>query len=138
MSAPAPLAKASARLRVAPPAGMPGRPGRPRKALEPGHTSGHTVSEAAASADSTREKTPSARGTQARQAGALAPLTPRLLGLRDAGTYLGGISAWAVRQLVASGRLTPVRAELAPGRPLHRLLLDVRELDAVADSWAPR
>ena len=51
----------------------------------------------------------------------------RLLGTREAGTYLG-ISHRSVDNLILRGQLTPIRL---PG--LARVLLDVRDLDALVE-----
>jgi len=50
----------------------------------------------------------------------------RLLTLNEAGTYIG-LSHWRVRSLVYSGQLAYVRL----GR---RILIDLRDLDALIDS----
>lgn len=129
------------RLGRVPPRSFPGKPGRPRKApvvpLNPGHTSGHADSGQLASDGSAEQKAPRPSRTQATQAGALVTLAPRLVDLPGAVAYLGR-SPWAVRALMESGRLTPVRVELAPGWVLRRLLFDVRALDALVDSWGGR
>lgn len=62
---------------------------------------------------------------------------PRLLDLKTAARYLGGISPWTVRGLVAKGDITPVRLPSVkhPGEAGRRLLFDVRDLDALVDRW---
>jgi len=54
-------------------------------------------------------------------------LSPRLLGARDGGAYLG-VSAWALRELVDNGKLRPVAL---PG--IKRLLVDRADLDALIE-----
>jgi hypothetical protein len=57
----------------------------------------------------------------------------RLLGTEDAGRYLG-VKAWSIRALITSGVLPAVRLPSPtgrPGRPSHRLLVDVLDLDAL-------
>ena len=53
-------------------------------------------------------------------------LPPRLLSVRDAAAYLGGVSPWLIRRLIEEGALHPVK--LAGAR---RVLLDRLELDAL-------
>ena len=55
---------------------------------------------------------------------ALGPLQPRLVDLRDAGAYLG-ISVRSVANLMANGKLQPVRLLN------RRLLFDRADLDAL-------
>jgi excisionase family DNA binding protein len=58
-----------------------------------------------------------------------APVAPRLLGVKDAARYLG-LSAFTIRNMVKDKRLLAVAI---PG--LARVLLDVRDLDALIESW---
>jgi hypothetical protein len=69
----------------------------------------------------------------------LAPVTPRLLNIKGAAEYLGGISEWTVRSFVADGHLHPVRlpqvgANRSRGENGRRLLFCIRDLDAFIDS----
>jgi hypothetical protein len=61
-------------------------------------------------------------------------VTPRLLGLEDAARYLGALSVWTVRDLIAAGKLTPVRLPGPRGEDLRRILLDIHDLDALVDA----
>jgi len=63
--------------------------------------------------------------------------TQRLLNLKAAAVYLGGVSIWTVRALVANGDLKPVLLPSVrhPGETGRRLLFDVRDLDAAVDRW---
>jgi hypothetical protein len=63
---------------------------------------------------------------------AVCPLPSRLLDVDAAASYLG-ISPWAIRDLLASGRLARVRLPLEGDRELRRLLFDVRDLDVLVD-----
>jgi len=145
VNAPAQLAAASERLRDVP--GFPKRAGRPRKAIAPPapppaprlrelSSRNSALAEPAApplvNQDDDDEKTPAPRAPA---------LPPRLLGPRDAGTYLG-TSAWSVRKLVERGDLRLVKLPgLEPGRKTRkggrrcggRWLIDVRDLDALIE-----
>lgn len=109
-----PLAEASARLRR--------RPGRKRAA--------------AARADAPLQ-VPAAPGPVEAVVPALCPPeTRRLLDLAAASTYLGGVSTWTLRTMIRGGALPVVRLSIPTGgrgRPLARLLLDVRDLDALVE-----
>ena len=142
-----PLADAARRLRDV--SGFPRRVGRPRKggsvAVEAsaprkhpanGHDVGHGENGAAQPRDLTSENghDPRAgvRQTPAveRPAGAVVTVAPRLLSLRDAGLYLGGICKRTVEGYIAAGLLAPVRLPSPRGgRRLGRVLLDREELD---------
>jgi hypothetical protein len=67
----------------------------------------------------------------------VAPLAPRLLDVQAAARYLGGISEWTLRSLIADGHLHPVRLPSVKhrGETGRRLLLDVRELDGAIERW---
>jgi len=56
----------------------------------------------------------------------------RLLDVRAAALYLGGISPWTIRSYVDNGLLVPVRLPSCrrPGEPGRRLLFDVNDLNA--------
>jgi excisionase family DNA binding protein len=53
----------------------------------------------------------------------------RLLGVRDAGRYLG-LSPFTIRNMLKDKRILAVAV---PG--VNRVLLDVRDLDALIESW---
>jgi hypothetical protein len=111
MPDPLPLAAAQARL---------GRPGRPRKhpiAPELGHSAGTATPRARPSSGAARRAEP--------QQG---QVLPRLVDLHAAARYTG-LSYWTLRELLDSGALPRVRLEHGDGRPLRRVLLDVRDLD---------
>lgn len=62
---------------------------------------------------------------------------PRLLDVKAAASYLGGISTWTLRALVGDGHLRPVRLPSVRhrGEQGRRLLFDRRDLDALIDTW---
>lgn len=60
---------------------------------------------------------------------ALRVLTPRLVDLEGAATYMGRVSVWTIRDLIDNGSLPRVRVPLPGGRELRRVLVDVRDLD---------
>jgi hypothetical protein len=66
-----------------------------------------------------------------------APDSGRLRDVKAAAAYLGGISTWTISGLVACGVLNPVRIPSCrrPGEFSRRLLFDVKDLDALIDSW---
>ena len=83
-------------------------------------------------------------GRQQAAAAAAVPLrtdvgtvTPRLLDIEAAALYLGGVSPWTLRALIADGHLHPVRLPSVRhrGETGRRLLLDVRDLDAAIERW---
>lgn len=61
----------------------------------------------------------------------------RLLDIKAAATYLGGISTWTLRALVADGHLVPVRLPSVKhrGEQGRRLLFDRADLDAQIEKW---
>jgi hypothetical protein len=61
----------------------------------------------------------------------------RLLDVKAAAAYLGGLSTWTVRGLVADGFLRPVRlpSTRRPGTSNRRLLFDRADLDTLIDRW---
>lgn len=73
-------------------------------------------------------ETPRQKRTSRATVPALCP-PPRLLGLEDAGAYLG-CTYWTARNLVEAGTIPAVRI---PG--LRRKLVDVRDLDRLIDQW---
>src|SRR5215468_6175597 len=66
---------------------------------------------------------------------AIVQVAPRLLDLESAARYLGGISVWTVRDLIANGTLRRVMIPLPNGRDLRRALLDREDLDALIAKW---
>jgi hypothetical protein len=64
-------------------------------------------------------------------------MTSRLLDVKAAAEYLGGLSPWTVRGLVSDGVLTPVRmpSSRCPGEQSRRLLFDRADLDRLIDIW---
>jgi hypothetical protein len=59
-------------------------------------------------------------------------LQTRLLDLHQAAAYLG-ISYWTARDLVNAGTIPTVRipsVRAGDGRPIRRILVDIRDLDA--------
>lgn len=54
----------------------------------------------------------------------------RLFDVNEAGTYLG-VSGWSVRDMIAAGILSKVTLPLRDKVTLRRVLLDVRDLDAL-------
>jgi hypothetical protein len=67
----------------------------------------------------------------------IAPLTPRLLDLPAAAAYLGGLSPATLRSLIADGVIPIVRPPALRRRDeaMRRILIDVRDLDRLIDSW---
>lgn len=131
-STPVPLLAAAARrLREAPPAGYPGRPGRPRKHPRPEPSTGTARAQGPEKAAESPAKGAKSRSATPGQGGALQPLSPRLLDVRAAAGYLG-VSTWTIRDLDGAGRLPRVRLTIA-GRDCRRLLYDVRDLDRLID-----
>lgn len=65
---------------------------------------------------------------------------PRLLDVKATAAYLGGISPWTVRALVADGHLLPVRLPSVRHRKEQgrRLLFDRADLDAAIVAWKGR
>lgn len=61
----------------------------------------------------------------------------RLFDIEATAIYLGGISTWTVRALVAQGALTPVRLPSCrqTSESNRRLLFDRNDLDALIDKW---
>ncbi len=114
-----PLAQASERLRDKP--GFPKRPGRPRVHPEHGHVP--VTSPSRTRMDSGPEPRPLVPQAS------VPVVLPRLLGVREAGAYLG-ISPFTIRNMVRDGRLPVVHV---PG--LTRVLLDIKDLDGLVDAW---
>lgn len=108
-----PLAAAAERLR--------GRPGRPRTRPECPQRS-HVAVTSPSQVRVVQRSEPSPPVTQT-------SVPPRLLGVREAGTYLG-VSFWTVRNMLRDGRLCPVRV---PG--LVRVLVDRLDLDRLIEGW---
>jgi hypothetical protein len=61
----------------------------------------------------------------------------RLLDVKSAAIYLGAVSTWTVRGLVADGVLRPVRmpSTRRRGESSRRLLFDRRDLDDLIETW---
>src|SRR5262245_60131936 len=115
------LAEASRRLRESRPAGLrrlPGRVGRPSKAVTDGARSGSAASET---------RVPS--GSAPRPGVPLSPVPSRLLDVHQAAAYLGGVHPRTVRRLVERGELRRVHA------PVRRFLVDRADLDRVIETW---
>src|SRR5262249_20858567 len=110
-----PLSAAADRLR--------GKPGRPRKRPR----FANCAQDQEASAPSL---TPAATGVSRAPVPAMCP---RLLDLPGAAGYLS-VSTWTLRDMLAAGTLRAVRLPGADGRELRRILLDVRDLDALVES----
>jgi hypothetical protein len=64
-------------------------------------------------------------------------LEPRLVDIKTAAKYLGDVSPWTLRALIANGELHPVRLPSIRhrGENGRRLLFDVRDLDDAIDRW---
>src|SRR5262249_51774575 len=105
------------------------RPGRPRNARSEEPANGHDLGIAP---PQPRVKTKGNGRALVRQASA--PLPARLLDLHAAAAYLGGLSPWTIRDLVAAGRLPRVRLPLAGDRECRRLLFDVRDIDRLIEA----
>jgi Helix-turn-helix domain len=134
-----PLARASERLRQSPPPGFPGLPGRRRKDGAPPQQ-GRAPARRSVTPRPTSGNPPT--DPDGPQNGpviptAFAALQPRLLSARHAAAYLG-VAQTTMRALVASGRLRRVSIDLGvtphrKGGLLRRLLIDVRDLDALLE-----
>jgi hypothetical protein len=114
-----PLAAAAIRLR--------GRPGRPPKELD-----------AEERAKRRAEKKARRAEKEALREARLAAIQPRLADVEGAAHYLGGISPWTVRDLIASGQLPRVRLPLGRDRSgrereLRRMLVDLRDCDKLIE-----
>lgn len=58
--------------------------------------------------------------------------------MHGAGAYLGGLSYWTVRDLVLRGDIPIVQPPAPNGRKgqrLRRVLIDVRDLDRLIETW---
>jgi hypothetical protein len=61
----------------------------------------------------------------------------RLMDLHGAAAYLG-ISYWSLRDLVAAGEIPTVQPPAPTGRKgqrLRRVIVDIRDLDALIETW---
>ena len=104
--------------------------GRPRKAVENGHSPGTP-------SDGSRLNTGEAGSALSAP---IAPIGPRLLDLHSAATYMG-ISEWSVRNLEAQGVIPRVRIPLPNHGEMRKILFCKDDLDALIDKWrdtAPR
>lgn len=113
------LSAASARLR------KPG--GRPRRSPLPAPA----TSVPSYAAGITPPLTPINTGAAPRAQATVAPA--RLLDVDGAARYLG-VSKWTVKDLIDAGHLARVRLPGARDRDLRRLLVDVRDLDALINA----
>jgi hypothetical protein len=52
--------------------------------------------------------------------------------------YLGGLSRWTVKEMVASGILRRVQVPLPSGEDMRRVLIDREQLDRLVDQWRER
>jgi hypothetical protein len=62
----------------------------------------------------------------------------RLLDVEATAAYLGGISAWTVRDLVTRGAIPTVKVphdRNGEGRSMRRILIDRHDLDALIERW---
>ena len=84
---------------------------------------------------------PAIGATQTRRVGpAPSPLPLRLVDLRAAAAYFG-CTHWHLRRLVATGQIPVVRMpnpRTLDARPGRRLLVDIRDLDALIERWKER
>lgn len=65
-------------------------------------------------------------------------VAPALLDLEASGRYLGGLSAWTVRDFIEAGLLRPVPLPSPSGKPLRRIVLAREDLDALVARWRTR
>jgi hypothetical protein len=67
----------------------------------------------------------------------VSPDDARLLDVKTAATYLGGVSTATVRGLVTDGVLAPVRmpSSRRAGEQSRRLLFDRHDLDRLIEKW---
>lgn len=73
-----------------------------------------------------------------RQAGLPVVLHPRLLDKKQAGTYLGGVSADQIDRLINTGVVSVVRLPASrsrTGAASRRVLVDRIELDGLIERW---
>jgi hypothetical protein len=89
----------------------------------------------AAAAERLRRKPGRPRKAIAEQAVAKLDITPRLLTIGAAAAYMGGISEWTVRDLIANGTLPRVTIPLANGKDLRRVLIDRESVDQLISTW---
>jgi len=117
---PLPLAAAAQRLR--------GTPGRPRKQ---GTTEAHGPAQSRVNSGRRDSAHDSESGRR------YAALPPRLLDVAATGAYLGGLADDTVRELDASGVLTPARVLIPSraGQPLRKVLFDRETLDRLVVGW---
>lgn len=135
------LADAADRLRTTPPAGFPGRPGRPRKVAEPERAGERTSSVPSphASAPVPQASAPTPRPPltrpRARAVTGLSPFVPRLMTVQQAAAYMA-VGRDYVYGLVQAGRLARyqlpgVNTEVADFR---KILLERADVDAFLDA----
>jgi hypothetical protein len=142
---PVDLRRASDRLRGNPPAGFPGRNGRPRtRELETPMASAVAtpMASTAAATMGTRRAQPTARDRVNRGVGERRRVTsasghalePKLLSLASTARYLD-LAPWTVRELEWAGVLLRVRVPLPGGRQLRKILFDRDDLDRLIRTW---
>lgn len=78
------------------------------------------------------------QGVTGRTDGAL--IAPRLLDVKAAAQYLGGLSVFTVRRLIADGVVPVVRLPALRRRDetMRRILIDIRDLDRLIESSRER
>jgi len=109
--------------------------GRPRKddaGIFTGPVSGHTTG--------TVPPKPQARSGDRHSVEVIqtaVPLSPRLLDLQMAATYLG-LSIWKVRELEQASILARVRIPLPGKGEVRKLLFDKNDLDRLIEAWKER
>ncbi|HEV8612714.1 MAG TPA: hypothetical protein VGQ73_04325, partial [Gemmatimonadales bacterium] len=69
---------------------------------------------------------------------AVVTVPPALFDLEAAGRYLGGLSAWTIRDYIEAGLLRPVPLPSPSGKPLRRIVLAREDLDALVARWRGR
>jgi hypothetical protein len=64
---------------------------------------------------------------------AVRALAPRLVDVKGAAAYLGGLSVWTIFDLIQNGSVPRVRVPLPGGRELRRVLIDTQDLDRLIE-----
>ena len=108
------------------------KPGRPRTGDEGifrKHDVGHSLG-----TDTLKHRMQSGPVNSAAVTTTVVPLSPRLLDLPTAASYLG-LSPWTVRDLEAAGSLQRVRIPLPHAGELRKLLFDRADLDRLIEQW---
>jgi hypothetical protein len=86
----------------------------------------------AGAAERLRGKPGRPRKTPAVAVAPVQAITARLVDVAGAAAYLA-CSSWTVRDMLAASVLRPVRLTTTGGRDLRRILVDVRDLDALIE-----